>query len=96
VGFGVGHCGVLGEGCAFDGAVEGPSYEATPEQDAHGHETEDGSDNDENCAIGEAALLHEGGLGGVWYNGSDDYAYARQCWQIGWQRWETAGICPCC
>ncbi len=37
-GLGVAHCGMLGEGCALDGAVEGPGDETPPEEDAHGHE----------------------------------------------------------
>lgn len=81
-GLGVVHCGVLGEGGAFDGAVEGPGDQATPEEDARGHEAEDGSDDNEDCAIGHGTLLHEGGLLGVGYDGSDDCSYTRQCWQI--------------
>ena len=79
-GFGVVHGGVLGQGGALDGAVEGPCYEAAPEEDAHGHEAEDGSDDDEDRAVGEVALLHEGGLLGVGHDGCDDCSYARQCW----------------
>lgn len=90
-GFGVRH--VLLESGALDGAVEGPGDEASPEEHAHGHESEDSADDDEDGAFWEGRGLHVGRVLGWGDGGGDDGIGAGE---FGEARGKSSSICRGC
>lgn len=58
----------LSQGSALNGSVEEKADDAAPEENGESKGTQDGSDGNEDGAVGQAGLLHKGGILG-WRNG---------------------------
>jgi len=73
----------------LDTAIDRPGYECAPEKHACAEESQDGSDNDENCALWKSGVLHERSVGGIRHYHSRDSSTC-DCWKVGRTRDDCA------